>query len=162
MSSILGSMKAQKKKRFLASIEWGSADDQSPALKDLPDDLRAVCANRVDDEAAWRVVSRHLTANFVNDRVDALFDLENDVEALEVEVYALSFRDGEVLPRVKANALFELPVKPAIDGVDLEEWQEENDLYFNDVVNFFWKLPSIEGFEGVMTNNDGAGFEATD
>jgi hypothetical protein len=147
-------------RRFVATIKRCRPDTDLSANQ-LPEELRAVCARGVDDEEARRVVSKYLVANFVNDGVDALFDITDDVDALEVEAFGIHFRKGAVLPTVNASALFELKVTSAFDDVDLDEWQEENDFYFNDVVNFAWKLP-VEGWDGWMTSHEGAGFGLED
>lgn len=51
----------------------------------------------------------------------------------------------------------EAPVVRRLAEIDLEEWQEENDVFFTGCVNFLWNVPV--DWEGVMTDHEGAGFD---
>ena len=143
------------KRRFVAEIKRGRADEQPKAL---PTRLALLLKRARAGDDVCGDLGEFVVANFVKENVanvDDLFNVDDEVAAVDVSVYAVTFDDDALLPRITAGATFDLEVKRELNDDKLMEWQEEHD-FLTDAVNFFWHLD--DDTEIVVADNDGAGF----
>ena len=99
---------------------------------------------------AVKLISPFIGARFIAGNISNWEELFPDsasaldgIDADEIKVVAVDF-DSDGLPKVKAEAYFLIPVVPSFEKVDLQEWQDANDLLSSAVV-FYWKIPEGMG-----------------
>lgn len=145
---------------FQATIKWGFCDAE-PDAKTLPNefaDAKRLWAEK--NPNAFTILEKFLRCYFIPVNVfcdcSEILDIEDDVEATNVQVYGADFK-GRELPQVKAIAFFDIETKGNISCAAFEAWQEEHEQLDNGVV-FQWDLIDID--EDVwLINHEGLSFE---
>ena len=95
-------------------------------------------------EKIQNLLGHYVSASFVPENItgaDQLFTSPYGCRLLAVNVGAFDFKRGNI-PRVKAEAWFEVDVVEGFHDIDLDRWQNENDRFYS-AACFFW---DIEGF----------------
>lgn len=154
---------------FYANIEWFEPAEQPDSVSDLPPKLaeaEALIGCPKSASSGLELLSRYVTAVFLPTNLENHEDLfETDPDADFVEITASKLRvvaadfASSPLPRVRAEAAFQVPVTSGFSKVDLDAWQESNSS-LTDAVAFSWSLGDNAATEHLdLTMGDHLGME---
>lgn len=130
-----------------ASIKRGGVSDEYDASM-IPAELKKALADlkakRIDHDAASKVATKYLAANFLNENLpdgDELFPGASEVWAHEVELAGMATPEKGRLPSITAGARFTVKAGAGLPKTQeaMEAWEEDN-TPLTDAVNFFWKF----------------------
>lgn len=140
----------KKEQAFEAQIEWGSAT-QSFTFDELPDEFKkAKELQERGDDACLALLQPFLGCYFMPTNLfgdaEEVFDLseqeDEEIPAGRIVISGLDFT-ASCIPKIKASAFFDLKLNSDVSVDDLDEWQEENDM-FDNAVSFEWEIDTID------------------
>lgn len=152
--------------KFIGNMKWWNAAE---SISDVPSDL--VVAKelyQVDKEGnidqIISLIQPHVTALFLVEELfdyDEYFEIEDpdNVECSSIKVVGVEFDDG-VLPRLKTEATFDLPLKSDVDKDALSEFLEENEDSLPDCLTMMWTIENEDDADLTFGDHGGVAMMA--
>ena len=154
--------------RCYGNMDWFRVAEQPPSFEALP--VAFLEAKKLWSSSGEKqigkvceLLSPFVGARFVAPNLDGweeflVQESFGEFEANRINVAGIDF-SSEPIPLCKAEAWFDLPLKPGVDKSAFEMWAQNADLY--SAVVFYWALDAEELQELDLTVGDHSGAEAS-
>lgn len=155
--------------KFYATMDWwGVAEQPVGQLKIIHflEECKSLWESGGEKSTkAIQRLEKHLRSKFLIKNLQNYEEIFGDVENIgldEVDSSTLNLIDLDFsvgpIPLCKTEAEFFIPIKKISKEIDLIEWQEQNN-FFYDAITFSWNFDEIEPCDLDLTFGDHSGVE---